>query len=92
MEKHLSKTNWCFCKGKEGGLRQEVPVENDIRETDWERELTVQNIQAKEKMAQELREMGFEHAAIARILYLEGVEREPEKGKRITHVHTGRRR
>jgi hypothetical protein len=64
------------------GFTKEISVENRIHDTPWKRELTVQNIQAKERMAQELREMGFETDSIARILHLKGSEEETERPDR----------
>jgi len=90
VEKHTEKPNRDFSKGGEDGLRQEASVENPIQEMEWKRELTIQNIRAKEEMAQELREMGFEQDAIGRILHLDEAERESE-GNRVVRARSDRK-
>jgi len=82
VERHSIEINQGSAKATEDGTPYEVSVENRIHDTQWKRELTAQNIQAKERMAQELREMGFEQDAIGRILHLKGIGEEIERPDR----------
>jgi hypothetical protein len=86
VERDLAKVReFCF-KKKDDGLRHEEPMQTPIQETEWERNLAFENAEAKEKMAMELRRMGFGSDAVARILHLDEIGLETKKGKRIADV------
>gem|GEM_PF-5467721 len=91
MERDLIKVIGRFLKERNDGPRNKEPMESPIQEIKWERELAVENVQAKERMALELREMGFESGAIARILHLDDLGIRDGNPPKIAQDRVGRK-